>query len=367
MAQFDSLIHNSLSRTFLVHVPIGYNSGVPTPLIIAMHGGFGSATNLQDQSLLSIKADAENFIVVYPEGVKSPLNIRTWNAGWCCGYASNNNIDDVGFISTLIDTMISRFNIDTLRMYATGMSNGGFMSYRLACELSHRIAAIAPVAASMSVPVCNPSRPVPILQVHSYLDTSVPYLGGIGGGVSNHYNPPHDSVLNVWALKNDCSMANDTIDHNSQYTHIRWSDCECNALLDYYITTDGGHSWAGGSQTVIGDPPSLYLNANDLMWDFFQQHSLECDSVTSLYDPSPNLIQLSAFPNPSHDWFYFNVENVENAIVTDFTGRTMFVLLSGEEEITGIDLSDVPAGIYIVQITFHNGDRAFTKLIKMRK
>ena len=156
-AQYDSIHFDGYNRTYLLHLPSGYSGMDSIPLVIAMHGGFGSADNLQNQSQLSIKADAENFIVVYPEGVKGGvLNIRTWNAGWCCGFASLLKINDVGFIDALLDTLINQYSIDTNRIYATGMSNGGFMSYRLACELSDRIAAIAPVASSMSLTSCVP-------------------------------------------------------------------------------------------------------------------------------------------------------------------------------------------------------------------
>ena len=133
-AQYDSIYFDGMYRTYQLHLPSDYDGSQNTSLIIAMHGGFGSGTQLEIQSQLSVKADEENFIVVYPEGVESLLNIRTWNAGGCCGYAMNNNIDDVGFINALMDTLISNYSIDTLRIYATGMSNGAFMSYRLACE-----------------------------------------------------------------------------------------------------------------------------------------------------------------------------------------------------------------------------------------
>lgn len=362
----DSLIHNTLTRTYLVHLPPGYTGTTPLPLIIAMHGGFGSATNLQDQSQLSVKADAENFIVVYPEGVKNLLNIRTWNAGWCCGYASNNNIDDVGFINTLLDTLISQFAVDTSRIYATGMSNGGFMSYRLACELSNRIAAIAPVAADLSVPVCNPSRPVPIIQFHSYLDSSVVYTGGIGNGVSNHYNSPHDSVLNAWSLKNNCGNTNDTIVDNSQYTFVQWSNCDCNYVINYYITRDGGHSWPGGSQTAIGDPPSAFINANDLMWDFFQMYSMACDTSTvGTDDPFANLM-LPAFPNPSTGIFQIATSQFSTINIYDIYGRLVKWSISSKGDISEIDLTLCPDGVYFLTLESGLGNVSLKRLIKIK-
>ena len=248
--QYDSIYNENNDRTYLLHLPTAYSGTTDLPLIIAMHGGFGNAFNIEYQSQLSIKADAEKFIVVYPEGVKSILGIRSWNAGWCCGYASNYNVDDMGFINALLDTLFSKYSIDTTRIYATGISNGGFMAYRLACELSNRIAAIAPVSASMGMTSCNPQRPVPIISFHSYLDTNVPFNGGIGSGPSGHYNPPQDSVLNAWAGMNNCAVLNDTIVNNSQYTEINWNNCDCNVEIQQFITQDGGHSWPGGIETL---------------------------------------------------------------------------------------------------------------------
>jgi len=269
------------------------------PLIIAMHGGFGNAYDMENQSQLSLKADSENFIVVYPEGVKGGfLNIRSWNAGWCCGFSSNNNIDDVGFIDSLLNTLINQYSIDTNRIYATGMSNGGFMAYRLACELPNRIAAIAPVASSMSITNCTAVRPVAIIHFHSSLDSNVPPSGGIGNGPSNHFNAPIDSILNVWSNNNICSGVNDTV-INEQYAFKKWSNCDCSTEINYYLTKDGGHSWPGGIQTATGDPVSAYIDATNLMWSFFQQHTLGCTPL-SLTDKVLERDIIEIYPNPTN-------------------------------------------------------------------
>jgi polyhydroxybutyrate depolymerase len=168
IAQPDTIHVGGRDRTYTVRLPSSYTGTTPMPLVVAMHGGFGSGTQLENQSQLTVKAEEAGFIVVYPDGVASLLGIRTWNAGGCCGYAMNQDIDDVGFINALLDTLIADYAIDTQRIYATGMSNGGFMSYRLACELANRIAAIAPVSASMTIAACQPVRPVPVISFHSY-------------------------------------------------------------------------------------------------------------------------------------------------------------------------------------------------------
>ena len=111
--------------------------------------------------------------------------------------------------------------------------------------------------------------------MHSILDTNVPYTGGVGTGFSNHYNPPLDSVLNVWSLKNACITKAQVLVNNSQYTFTKWSDCNGNTRIQYYLTKDGGHAWPGGTPGgLVGDTPSTSINANDLLWAFFQQYQL---------------------------------------------------------------------------------------------
>lgn len=348
-AQYDSIPFDGYNRTFLVHLPTGYTGTTELPLIIAMHGGFGNAYNLENQSQLSVKADAESYIVVYPEGlVSGALNISSWNAGWCCGWASNNNIDDVGFINSLLDTLIDQYSIDTNRVYATGISNGGFMAYRLACELSDRIAAIAPVAASMSMTSCSPQRAVPTISFHSYLDTNVPYDGGVGSGTSGHYNSPQDSILNAWSAMNACSTTNDTIINNSQFLHRKWSNCDCETEIEQYVTQDGGHSWPGGNQTVFGDPVSNFINANDLMWTFFQQYSLDCDPL-SVIDSHIENSKVEIYPNPTSGHI-----NIQTAVDFQEIEVTVFNLL-GEKILSiknqkVINLNSIPSETYFLII-----------------
>ena len=303
-----------------------------------------------------------NFLVARAAFLSRLLNIRTWNAGWCCGFASNSNINDVGLIDALLDTLISEYSIDTNRIYATGMSNGGFMSYRLACELSDRIAAIAPVASSMSLTSCVPNRPVPIIHFHSYLDINVPYLGGIGSGFSNHHNSPQDSIMNAWANINTCNILNDTIVDNTQYTFTKWRECNCSSDILHYITQDGGHSWPGGNQTSTGDPVSNYINATELMWSFFQQYSLDCRTLTIIDETYNENSGFELFPNPSTGFINIRIsESVADFTTTvyDHLGRVIFK----SENKEAINLTDQPFGIYYILI--HTKDQILTgKIIK---
>jgi polyhydroxybutyrate depolymerase len=344
----DTLQHDGMSRTFYTHIPANYDGSNPRELIIALHGGFGSGEQLEGQSLLSEKSEEEGFIVVYPDGVPSLLGIRTWNGGGCCGYAVNNNIDDVGFINTLIDHMLQTYNIDSTRIYATGMSNGGFMCYRLACELNHRIAAIAPVACSMSVDACNPSRPLSIIHFHSYLDSNIPIEGGIGDGVSSHYNPPLDSVMNVWASYNNCQSA-DTPYTSVEYDHFRWYDGDCNSELNLYVSYDGGHSWPDGTSSIIGDPVSEVLSANDLMYAFFQDHTLQCTTEDIFHLDPATLPRL--YPNPAGNRININVPQDwinPKILIYSTTGD---LLLQRILRTPSLDLSGFNSGTYLLRIT----------------
>jgi polyhydroxybutyrate depolymerase len=272
----ETMTVDGRARTYTLNLPPDYYESANFSLVIAMHGGGGDAAQFESTSLLTAKANAAKFIVVYPEGVKSTgvLGARTWNAGGCCDYARDNNIDDVKFIGLLIDKLVSTYKINPKKVYATGHSNGGMLSYRLACEMANKITAIATSGCSMVVTQpCNASRAVPVLHMHSVLDARVPYTGGIG--ITNAYYPPLDSVLNAWSLKNSCATTAQVLVDNSNYKLTKWSNCSNNVTIQYYLTKDGGHAWPGGLPGgPNSDTPSVVINANDLLWDFFQQYQL---------------------------------------------------------------------------------------------
>jgi len=263
-----------LSRTYTLALPPQYYETDTTfALVIGLHGTGGSAAQFERDYGLTAKANREGFIAVYPEGVRSdgPLGIRTWNAGECCDYAMQHSIDDVKFISTLIDELIAKYKINPRRIYATGMSNGAMMVYRLACDIPHKLAAIAPVSGTLMANTCNPSRAIPIIHIHSALDTKVPAAGGIG--LAGYYFHPVDSALNVFATINSCTSPQQTSKGTCQQTS--WTTCQTPTSLQYYLTTDGGHAWPGGQPaSPRADKPSTALIANDLIWEFFKKYSL---------------------------------------------------------------------------------------------
>lgn len=195
----ETITIDGLVRNYTLNLPPSYYESSGFSLVIALHGGGGSPSQFESTNFLTDKSKAAGFIVVYPEGTGV---IKTWNAGTCCGSAVTNQINDVKFIGQLIDKLIAAYKINPKKVYATGHSNGGMMCYRLACEISNKIAAIAANGSTMVVTSpCNPARAVPVLHMQSKLDQYVPYTGGVGNGISGVYCPPIDSVLSVFSLK----------------------------------------------------------------------------------------------------------------------------------------------------------------------
>lgn len=262
------------TRTYLLNLPPGYLHMQNFSLVIVLHGFGGSASQAEEDYGVTTKANTEGFIVVYPEGITSngPASLRSWNTGSCCGPAQINHVDDVHFISLLIDKMIAEYKVNPKKVYVAGMSNGAMMAYTLACDLSGKIAAIASVSGTqMRLSPCQPSRAVPVLHMHSALDTKVPYNGGTGLGGYNF--TPVDTTMNTWARLDSCEAP--LVTNYTGYTFTQWRTKSGRTSIDLYLTQDGGHSWPGGEKPrEQADPPSTVINATDLLWNFFKKYEL---------------------------------------------------------------------------------------------
>ncbi len=357
----DSVYHQLQWRTYKIHIPPSYNGVNSIPLVIALHGGGHDADTMEYISNLSIKSDTSNFIVVYPNGRK--FFTRTWNAGTCCGSSVTYNVDDVGFIVKMINSLKVNYNIDTTRIYLTGASNGGMMAYRLACERADIFAAVAPVAATMVVTeICSPTRAVPLLHIHSLPDTRVPYNGGYGTGFAGVYMPPIDSVIGGWLQNDTCTIAFDTVYNTNGVVGKRWSDCSSCSEVMIYTTTDGGHSWPGGNQTPNGDPVSTQLNATDLIWDFFSQHTLNCS--TTIVDEKIHTEIISpifVYPNPTQNMLSIKTElSIKEIAIYDILGQKYF----SKTFESNINISQLPKGVYFLKLTDESNKVHIQKFIK---
>ena len=184
-----------MQRDYILYVPASYNSGNPTPLLFNFHGYTSNASQQMWYGDFRSIADTANFLLVHPQGQADSTGNTHWNVGW------NGSIgDDIGFTAALIDSLSAEYNINQDRIYSTGMSNGGFMSFNLACNLSHRFAAIASVTGSMGPLMmynCNPTHPTPVMAIHGTLDATVPYAG-------SSWVKSIPDVLAYWTAHNQC-------------------------------------------------------------------------------------------------------------------------------------------------------------------
>ena len=291
-----SIIYDGLERTYRIHIPPSYNNSTKNPLVFVLHGGWVARSagergeHMEEKTTLkgfNILSDNEGFIVVYPEGIEGH-----WNDGRKNVSNIDEKIDDVGFISALIENLTEEFNIDSKRIYVTGMSNGALMSYRLAFELSGKIAAIAPVVGSITedlIAEYEPSRPVSVLLISGTDDPLMPWEGGdiifflrfLKRGKVLSVN---DSVK-YWVEYNNCnSLPNitwlpdkdprdGTLVRREIYSQ---GDNETEVVL--YAIEGGGHTWPDGPQNILRflfGNTCRDINANEIIWDFFKNHPIK--------------------------------------------------------------------------------------------
>lgn len=255
-----SIPHDGRTRSALVHLPTGYDGARPTAIVLDLHGRAFTGASQRDLTDMDDLADEMGFIAVHPDGVG-----RTWNGGVCCGQASRDDIDDVGFIAALLDRLEAELCVDTRRVYATGLSNGGFLSHRLACELSDRIAAIAPVAGVLGVADCAPSRPVPVLHIHGDDDQVVRY-DGVAGFLSAR------SSCERWAELDGCDPTPAVTFTQDDVTCETWTGCNAGAAVELCTIAGGGHTWPGGPDLPLLGRTSRTISASRRAWSFFSAH-----------------------------------------------------------------------------------------------
>jgi polyhydroxybutyrate depolymerase len=271
-----SLRHDGRVRTYLVHLPASYSKDKAWPVVLVFHGGGGQGEKMASMTGFSRKADREGFIAVYPNGTGYWQNrFLTWNAGNCCAYAYEYRIDDVGFIRALIGQLKKDFSVDDRRVYATGISNGGMMSYRLACGLSDLIAAIGPVAGAQNID-CEPGQPVSVVILHGTADLYVRYKGGAPLRMADVLNPrvdrPVSEAVAFWVKQNRCGES-PVKEKKGKVTVERYGGCTAGTAVTLYTLQDEGHTWPGGTKWALwADEPSREISATDVIWEFFKDH-----------------------------------------------------------------------------------------------
>jgi polyhydroxybutyrate depolymerase len=275
------------TRSYHVHVPPHYDGTAPTPVVLAYHGAMTNGLMMAAFSGMNKKADEAGFVVVYPNGTGSGNLVFFWNAGGHRDTAADAKIDDVAFTAKLLDDLAIIVNVDPKRVYATGLSNGGMMCYRLAAELSDRIAAIAPVAGTMVIDQPDPIRPVPVIHFHGTEDTLVRFGGADGRGRRFIPFKSVDETMRVWVKLNGCpdeptvSDLPDKVDDGTTVTCKCWGPGEQGGEVVLYTITGGGHTWPGKPRIVefLGKS-TKDISANDLLWEFFEKYPLPDKAVT---------------------------------------------------------------------------------------
>lgn len=274
-----SINHNGLSREYMLYIPSSLKADQPSALVLNLHGGGGNALTEQKFTGMNKTAEKYGFIVAYPQGIPSLLtnNMRTWNAGSCCGRAKRINSDDVSYIKAVINDIEKNYNIDNKRIYSTGMSNGAMMSYRLACEASDKIAAIAPVAGTLNVDICTPVRPVSIIHFHGTDDDYCTFEGGVGKkSISklNFKSVPYS--INTWKKLNICPTEAKVTYKNGDAICLTYGPCKNKSEITLCTIQNMGHTWPGSSEIkrkFLGKYNND-ISANEAMWEFFKKHHL---------------------------------------------------------------------------------------------
>lgn len=333
-----------VARQYRMYVPPMYDAGTPASLVLALHGLGDNMTNFSGIGMKNI-ADTANIIFVVPQAVADPLAGTAWNSGaGFLGYYPNSSVNDVGFISALIDTISAGYSINPQNIFCCGFSMGGFMTERLACQLSNKIRSFASVAGTFgSAITCDPWRSVCVAHFHGTADATVPFVGG-------DYGVSADSLVNFWVANNQCTT-DPQIDslpdtQNDGYTveKYTYSGGNENTRVDLFKVDGADHVWL--------------TNANDInysveIWKFFSS----CGGIISGIEPTQvGSKAMEVFPNPAGEYLTVKYPGFVNGreytvTLTDYTGHLVLSTML-KEEITSIDLkaARLAKGMYILNV-----------------
>ena len=258
----DSILINGIYRNYITYVPSIYQPSQPTPLIFNLHGRTSTAWQQMWYGDFRDIADTANFIIVHPQGLLDNTGVTHWNLG-------QSNIDDIGFLNSLYSHLVSNYNINLDQVYSTGMSNGGYMSYYLACNMNDKIAAIASVTGAMGTFTqlnCNPNHPTPVMEIHGTADFTVPFNDIING-------------IEYWRDYNNCNLIADTAlmpDLNfgdlSTVKHIVYNNGDNGVTTELFKVINGGHTWPGSN--ISTGVTNYDINASIEIWKFFYKYDI---------------------------------------------------------------------------------------------
>jgi polyhydroxybutyrate depolymerase len=348
-----TMISGGMSREYRVYIPAVYlASSGPVPVVFNFHGY--TSSNIQQEFYGDFRpiADTANFILVHPQGT-----VIGGSTGWNNFGALGTSPDDIGFVSDMIDSLAANYNINKNRIYATGLSNGGFMSYDLACLLSNKITAIASVAGSQ-VPIhassCNALHPTPIMQIHGDIDAVVSYTG-VGGIISCLHV---DTLIKNWVTYNNCnttpsltSLPDINTTDNSTVQHFVYTGGTNGSTVELYKIIGGGHTWPGSPFPVPSNGnTNLDFSASKEIWRFFSQYALN-NLATTLENPQKQNDQIAIYPNPATNQMTCSLNNMTEATIYFYT---VYGSMIGQYKLTNtmntIDVTNFTKGIYTMKI-----------------
>jgi polyhydroxybutyrate depolymerase len=349
-----SFTHGGITREYKIYIPASY-TGQAVPLVLNIHGYGSDMTQQEAYGNFKPIADSASFIIVHPNGTYDASLKRYWN------FFGFTTVDDLGFLSALIDTVKANYNIDQNRIYSTGMSNGGIMSYYLACNLSGKIAAIASVTGTMTPAMesgCNALHPTPAMQIHGTADPVVPY-GGNGTFI------PIDSVVKFWRSFNNCSstpvvtnVPNTNTSDGCTATRYDYLNGTAGSKVVFYKITGGGHTWPGAPVDV--GVTNHDFDASTEIWKFFRGYRL--NELTGLKSFSKEKT-LSVYPNPASDHVIISSDE-ENLDVVIYDVLSKVVLRKSIIKDEVIDISSLKRGTYFLQVMSDDQVRSVT-LVKL--
>ena len=341
---YASLTHDGIQRDYILYIPELYDGNSDVPLILNFHGFGSNATQQMFYGDFRDIADTEGFLLVHPEGT-TVIGNQFWNVGFP---GISSTIDDVGFTEALIDELAASYAIDLDRVYATGMSNGGFMSFLLACQLSEKIAAVASVTGSMTQDTfddCNAQRPTPVLQIHGTEDDVVLYNG-------NTLSIPIADVISYWVDHNNSETTPTTttfpdIDPSDGSTieHSVYEDGDNGITTEHMKVIGGGHTWPGSVINTGGTNQDI--DASMEIWLFFSRYDI--DGLLSTDDFENN--QVTIYPNPTQSKINLSLnfsKEVDYKLFSPLGKQLMTgTITSSNEE---IDISYLPSNIYFLKV-----------------
>lgn len=342
----DSLLIDGSYRTYRVHTPPGFNTAEHLPLVFNLHGLTSTGEQQELYSEMNAVADVERFVVVYPDGVNN-----SWNLGL-------GAVDEYSFFTGMMDLLEITHNIDPFRIYSCGMSQGGFMSFVLACSMYDRIAAIATVAGSMAPGlnlVCSPTRPVPVMMIHGTADGIVPYTGGI-------QNMAVEDAIDFWSQHDNCvglpvttPFPDIVLQDFCTATRIDHPLCDASSMVSLIRVDGGGHTWPGASIPI--GVTNQDFEASQTIWDFFDQYDI--NGALSAVEVESQGIEYVLAPVPFTDQVELRNHTEEQCdlVVLDAAGRVVHHGVIVANSSLAFNTSDWSGGSYAFKISTTNGQR----------